>query len=137
MTSYISATLRTLIRQRAAFRCEYCLRGESDSTFPHQPDHIIAEKHGGATDADNLALACAVCNSLKGSDIASIDQESGNIVPLFHPRHEQWSEHFRVDDGRIVPLTSTGRVTECLLQFNRDDLVELRRRLIVQGRYPG
>jgi 5-methylcytosine-specific restriction endonuclease McrA len=26
----------------------------------HTIDHIIAEKHGGATTADNLALACTL-----------------------------------------------------------------------------
>ena len=38
--------------------------------------------------------------------------------------------------GRIIGLTPEGRVTVELLQFNRDDLVELRLMLIAKGRYP-
>jgi 5-methylcytosine-specific restriction endonuclease McrA len=39
----------------------------------HQVDHVIAEKHGGQTALDNLALSCTVRNRQKGSDISSID----------------------------------------------------------------
>jgi 5-methylcytosine-specific restriction endonuclease McrA len=43
----------------------------------HHIDHIIAEQHGGATIADNLALACLHCHRPKGPNIASIDVETG------------------------------------------------------------
>ncbi|MBX3436655.1 MAG: HNH endonuclease [Planctomycetaceae bacterium] len=46
---------------------------ERAAYFRHEPDHIIAEKHGGETTAENLALACFDCNWFKGSDIASLD----------------------------------------------------------------
>ena len=63
MTStYISAGLRQRVGRRAKDRCEYCLLAAQDSFFAHEPDHIIAEKHGGATTAENLALACFDCN---------------------------------------------------------------------------
>ena len=52
----ISADLRRLVRQRAALRCEYCLLAEEDAYFPHEPDHVIAVKHGGPTALANLAL---------------------------------------------------------------------------------
>ena len=55
---------------------------EEISFAKHQIDHVIAEKHGGETIAENLALSCAVCNKHKGSDIATIDGETGAIVPL-------------------------------------------------------
>jgi 5-methylcytosine-specific restriction endonuclease McrA len=38
----------------------------------HQPDHIIAVKHGGQTTLENLAYACYACNHQKGSDIAPL-----------------------------------------------------------------
>ena len=41
----------------------------------HEIDHVIAEKHGGQTDKDNLALACTLFNKYKGSDLAFIDPE--------------------------------------------------------------
>jgi hypothetical protein len=46
------------------------------------------------------------------------------------------SDHFQLIDGVIVGLTPEGRVTAQLLQFNREDLVELRLTLIAKGRYP-
>ena len=84
--SYIPTALRRKVRKRADNRCEYCLLAEGDAFFAHEVDHIIAEKHGGRTIADNLALACFDCNRFKGSDIASIDATSGEIIPLFNPR---------------------------------------------------
>lgn len=55
---------------------------------------------------------------------------------MFHPRREQWNDHFRVVDGVIEALTPTGRVTTELLPFNRLDAIDRRRFLIKQGRYP-
>jgi hypothetical protein len=71
--SRISAALRREVRERARECCEYCLLTESQAFFPHEPDHLIARKHGGKTVAENLALACFDCNRFKGADIASID----------------------------------------------------------------
>jgi hypothetical protein len=59
MTSYISSDLRRLVIERAAGRCEYCRIRESDTFYGCQIDHIIAEKHHGATIESNLALTCA------------------------------------------------------------------------------
>ncbi len=59
----------------------------------HTIDHVIAEKHGVATTEDNLALACVLCNSRKGSDLASIDEQTGAVEPLFHPLQDRWTDH--------------------------------------------
>jgi 5-methylcytosine-specific restriction endonuclease McrA len=66
----ISPKLRRDVRERADGCCEYCLLPEDQAFFPHEPDHIIAAKHGGETNAEDLALACFDCNRFKGSDIA-------------------------------------------------------------------
>ena len=94
--SYIRAALRRQVRERADSCCEYCLLAEADAFFPHEPDHIIAVKHGGANALNNLCWACFDCNRFKGSDIASHDAISGELVPLFNPRTHIWSEHFQV-----------------------------------------
>ena len=53
--------LRRQVQERAQGRCEYCLIHESDMYYPHEADHVIAEKHGGPTSLDNLhGLACTV-----------------------------------------------------------------------------
>ncbi len=135
--THIPDHLRRLVMMRAASRCEYCHLHEDNTYFSHEIDHIYAEKHGGATIAENLCLACADCNRYKGSDLASIDPDTGLIVPLFHPRQNQWSDHFILHNtGVIEPLTSTGRVTTRLLKINRLDLIAERARLLVLERYP-
>jgi hypothetical protein len=84
----------------------------------HEIDHVIAEKHGGETHFDNLALCCTLCNRRKGSGLASVDPQTREIVLLFHPRKDQWEDHFRFDYPRIEPLTAIGRATARLLGFN-------------------
>src|SRR5215207_10403939 len=102
----ISAALRREVRERARKCCEYCLVAESQAFFPHEPDHLIALKHGGETHSRNMALACFDCNRFKGSDIASVDQLTGELVALFNPRTQSWTEHFSLNSGRIIPLTA-------------------------------
>jgi hypothetical protein len=109
---------------------------DEDARLPHEPDHVVARKHRGETVASNLVWACFGCNRHKGSDLASVDIETGQVVRLFNPRTDPWSEHFRLEGPRIVPLTATGRVTEYLLQLNQPRRVLIRESLIAAGRYP-
>ena len=132
----ILAALRREVRERAEERCEYCLLSESQAVLPHEPDHLIALKHGGQTTSENLALACFECNRFKGSDIASIDTVTGELVSLFNPRTQRWFEHFRLNGAQIIPLTPVGRVTVILLRLNLPSRVEVRRHLVAQARYP-
>ena len=136
MTTYIPDVLRREVTERAGQHCEYCRVHQQDRLFAHEIDHIIAEKHGGQTESDNLSLACAECNRYKGSDLCSLDTQTKTIVPLFHPRRDRWTDHFRAVDGIIEPLTPSARVTVRLLQFNRLDTVDRRRLLMKLGRYP-
>ena len=131
----IPRTLRGEVRERAKGCCEYCLLPEGQAFFPHEPDHIIALKHGGQSTADNLALACFDCNRFKGSDIASIDPQSGDLAPIFNPRTQEWSEHFSIVGGRINARTSTGRVTDLVMKLNLPSRVEVREILFRIGRY--
>jgi HNH endonuclease len=132
----ILASLRREVRERAGERCEYCLLAESQAVVPHEPDHLIALKHGGRTTSANLALACYECNRFKGADIASIDYLTRKLVPLFNPRTQRWSAHFRLIGGQIIPLTPSGRVTEQLLRFNLPDRIAVREELAAVGLYP-
>ena len=132
----ISAALRREVRERARERCEYCLLAESQAFFPHEPDHLIARKHDGETVSANLALACFDCNRFKGPNIASLDPVTGELVPLFNPRTQKWTEHFQLSGGRIVPLTPVGRVTESMLRLNVPVRVEARERWNALGLYP-
>ena len=129
MTTPISADLRRIVITRANHRCEYCAK-PAIGFFPHEVDHIIAEKHGGETTLDNLALACFECNRYKGSDIASIDPQTRKLTYFYNPRAERWEEHFRFENGIIVPLTAEGRVTVKLLRLN--DATRIQERLALK-----
>ncbi|MDB9493077.1 HNH endonuclease signature motif containing protein [Spirulina major CS-329] len=124
--SYIPAALRRLVVERANNRCEYCQLPDNVGFYPHELDHAIAQKHQGKTEADNLVLACWRCNRHKGSDLGSFDPETGAFSFLFNPRTQQWSEHFRSEQGEIKGLTPAGRTTERLLQFNLPERVKER-----------
>ena len=129
-STYIPVAVRQLVYGRANAHCEYCLIPEDVAFAPHEIDHIIAEKHGGPTEDNNLALSCTLCNKYKGSDIASVDPYTETIVPLYHPRQNQWFEHFRLNGAEFV----IGRVTIQLLQLNHPNRIEERKLLIMAGR---
>jgi len=49
-------------------RCVYCLKDllSSFEEFSQaQEDHLVPKRHGGLDIADNIVIACAVCNALK------------------------------------------------------------------------
>ena len=119
MSTRVPVRLRRELRERAHERCEYCLTHERDAVFAHEPDHVLPKRHGGETTLLNLAWSCFDCNRLKSCNLSSIDVETGRIVRLFNPRLDEWHKHFRLRQGRIIPLTAIGRATEYLLQFNR------------------
>lgn len=127
--TYISAALRRLVEERASYRCEYCLLPTSVAFFPHEVDHAIAKKHGGVTNADNLAFACWRCNRHKGTDLGSFDPQTGAFSFLFNPRTQQWEQHFLLENFLIVGLTPEGRTTASLLQLNSDERIAERQRL--------
>ena len=137
-STYISADRRRLVIARAEGICEYCLIHEQDTFFGCEVDHIISEKHGGATEADNLALACVVCNRRKGSDIGSVTPGSAHLVRFFNPRLDRWAEHFTLaENGLLIqPRSEVGVVTERILGFNSSERRLEREALQAVGRYP-
>ncbi len=135
-STYISNELRNLVIQRASGCCEYCRLPQSVSIYTHEVDHIIAEKHSGETIADNLALSCLSCNRYKGSDFATIDPISKEIVPLFNPRRHVWNEHFEIQNAQIEGKTQIGIATARLLKFNLPSRILERQVLIDNKLYP-
>ena len=134
--TFVPATLRRQVIARAGNCCEYCLLNADDAWFPHEPDHIMSEKHGGPTTSENLALSCFDCIRYKGSDIASRDPETNELVPLFDPRRDQWADHFVIEGGTILALTPIARATARLLRLNLPERTEVRETLRRSGRYP-
>ena len=134
--AYISSELRQKVIERAESRCEYCRFPLAASLLNFEMEHIIAEKHGGSSEEDNLALACPHCNRFKGSDLGSLDSETGILTPFFNPRTQSWGEHFQLDGAMIVPLSAEGRVTVKILQLNYPERLLERERLIKVNQYP-
>ena len=81
-------------------------------------------------------LACPYCNRYKGTDLGSLDAETGALTPFFNPRIDDWQEHFGLDGATIIPQTAVGRVTVSILQLNHPDRVLERESLIRIARYP-
>ena len=127
--TYIPVALRRLVMERANNHCEYCLIPATLSFFPHEIDHVIAEKHGGQTNMENLALTCWRCNRHKGSDLGSFDPQTEDFYFLFNPRIQIWTEHFIENKNYIEGLTPEGRTTVKLLQFNTEERLAERQRL--------
>jgi len=136
MSHLITYSLRQYVIERAARCCEFCLISQDDVPQQHEIDHLLARKHGGQSVAENLALTCFPCNRYKGADITAIDPDTQNIVPLFNPRVQVWSDHFALVGAKIVGRTPIGRATVALLRFNLPVRVDHRRLLIQKGRYP-
>src|SRR4051812_20614771 len=106
MATDISRDGRRSVIERAQGRCEYCQKSDDHKINPyrHEIDHVIAEKHGGSTELSNLAYACFQCNRYKGTDIASLDPQTGEVTRLFNPRTQEWADHFALtEDGQILP----------------------------------
>lgn len=136
MTSYVSAHMRREVESRANNLCEYCLIHEDDTYLGCQVDHVIAEKHGGATEADNLSYACTFCNRAKGTDIGSIISGSKIFTRFYHPRTDHWADHFVLNGALIEARTPVGEATATILRFNEEERVLERQSLINIGRYP-
>jgi hypothetical protein len=136
MSSWVPEKLQRHVAGRAGTSCEYCLIHENDTHLGCEVDHIVSEKHGGQTVPENLAYACFYCNRHKGSDVASIDSLSGEVVRLFNPRKDKWSEHFRLQGGRIEWKGPIGEATARLLGFNLLERILERELLRVEGKYP-
>ena len=115
---------------------EYCLIHEDDTYLGCQVDHIIAEKHGGPTETENLSYACTFCNRAKGTDIGSIAHSTDEFSQFFNPRTDRWMDHFRVRGVLIEPRTSVGEATVRILSFNDSERIIEREILQGAGRYP-
>lgn len=131
-------SLQQQVRQRAEGICEYCRVPEEFDPLPFHIDHIIARKHGGPSEADNLALTCFACNNHKQSDIAGIDPEgeTNAIVRLFHPRKDAWNDHFAWNGAELRGRTPIGRVTIYVLGMNLPHRVTFRQFLIDESVLP-
>jgi hypothetical protein len=129
---------RQIVIERAHGCCEYCLSQARFATQAFSIEHILPLDSGGTNDLENLALACQGCNNHKYNKIEGYDPVSHQRVPLYHPRKQQWRDHFawNQDYTLIIGLTPTGRATVVTLQVNRKGVVNLRQVLYAAKKHP-
>ncbi len=134
----LTPELRQRVAERAHGCCEYCWSQVRYATQTFSVEHILARARGGMTVLDNLALACQGCNNHKYDKTEAVDPASGQQVPRYHPRRDQWDEHFAWSDDftLIIGLTPPGRATVATLLLNREGVVNLRHVLYERGEHP-
>jgi 5-methylcytosine-specific restriction endonuclease McrA len=70
----MKSSVKARVRRRAQGCCEYCRLHQEFDSLPHHIDHIIARKHQGTDEEENLCLACANCSLAKGSGMFPRDE---------------------------------------------------------------
>jgi len=134
--SDIPPALRRQVVARAGSRCEYCRLPTVGQAGPFPIDHVDPQSAGGLTVLANLALSCPRCNGHKWAHRDGRDPVTGATVPLFNPRTQRWSEHFRWsehDPVFIEGVTACGRATVARLQMNAPEVLDARRWLRRHG----
>jgi 5-methylcytosine-specific restriction endonuclease McrA len=145
--------VRMVVQARARDACEYCLM---PALTQFHVDHIIPRRRWRAylqgalltkpspLDAeldhlDNFAWCCPYCNTSKG------DRVSGRVgqrtYPLFHPRRDQWNDHFMLTSGHFLirGVTDIGRATVHTLAFNssrQNGPLVVRHHALMRGIFP-
>jgi 5-methylcytosine-specific restriction endonuclease McrA len=123
----MSPATRSLVRERAGHRCEYCHLHQEDSPLAAlHIEHIRPLKHGGSDNETNLCLACIDCNLHKGPNLSGIDPLTEEVTTLFDPRKQEWNAHFSWDGIHLIGKTAVGRTTIRVLCMNSDEQLELR-----------
>jgi hypothetical protein len=123
-----SAEVMRLVEERANGRCEYCRMHQALQGATFHVEHVRPRSRGGSSDIDNLAWCCPGCNLHKADRVEAHDPETGADVPLFHPRLDDWPEHFLWQGRLLIGRTPTGRATIAALDLNH-----ARRELIRQA----
>ena len=123
---------------RAGHRCEYCQAPEVVFNFPFEVEHIIALVHNGANAEYNWALACRACNLRKGIYSSHIDPLTQATVRLYHPRQDNWEQHFSIDveTGEFQGSTAIGRATIARLDMNHPTQLFARQLWMRLGLFP-
>jgi hypothetical protein len=134
----LRAEQKAKVKRAAQNCCEYCGTQEAYSPDTFSIEHIQPITKGGTNDFENLANACQGCNSRKYTHTNAIDPLTGELVPLYHPRLDLWTDHFawNEDYTQMIGLSPTGRATIEALSLNRNGVVNLRRVLRKLGLHP-
>ena len=136
--SKLNQALDEKIRERANYRCEYCLNPQTLIPSKLEIEHVHPESLGGETVEENLCLACRECNGHKAVKIEAADPWTRKVVNLFNPRHQSWDEHFEFsqENIEIVGITACGRATVEALRMNSIYQRTTRKMWVKAGLFP-
>ncbi len=136
--AYIPVELRRQVSEAACYRCGYCLTAQRIIGMPLHFEHLFPLALGGKTAAENLWLACPLCNGYKGIQTQALDPVTEANVPLFNPRLQTWHEHFEwsEDATQVIGKTAVGRATVLALRLNNEYVVPARRVWVAAGWHP-
>lgn len=121
-----SREIERQVAERAAGRCEYCRMRQSLQGATLHVEHIVPRSQGGGTTPGNLAWAGPRCNLQKADRVESPDPSTGSPTRLFHPRLNDWSEHFSWEGFELLGLTAIGRATIAALDLNHARRIRIR-----------
>lgn len=136
---YLPVELVQRVRSDALERCGYCLCPQTLVMARLWIEHLTPRAKGGSDEESNLWLSCPICNGHKADKTHEVDPETGQTVPLFNPRTQNWFEHFRwsADGLRVIGLTPLGRATVAALHLSDDPVaLTVRSYWVTTGWHP-
>lgn len=138
MPKKITKKIHEKVGKRAKGYCEYCKCLNEFASDSFETEHIIPRVLGGSDNLDNLAKSCGYCNGAKHTAIKALDPKTNQIVRLFHPRKDSWSDHFEwsADFLTMIGKTAIGRATIIRLNTNRIQRINLRKVTLGYGHPP-
>jgi hypothetical protein len=130
--SAIPRAIRDQVFKRDLGACQYCRLVQIGQSSVFHINHIIPKSKGGLTVESNLALQCPYCSLSKSNRLVFTDPHSNELVTLFHPLQQRWSEHFAIEENGVCRgLSAVGRATVEALRMN-DPLPRVARALQIR-----
>lgn len=130
--------LYDLVAEDARLQYGYCRCPQRVLPYRLEVEHLLPISLRGTDERDNLRLSCHRCNKLRSNRTRVMDPLTGEDVPIFNPRRDDWNEHFAWELGGvlIVGLTTCGRGTVAALELNDRYDLSARAVWVIAGAYP-
>jgi hypothetical protein len=127
-----------LVARDADYQCGYCRAPQAALPYRLEIEHLLPSSLGGTNERGNLWLSCHKCNKLRSNRLQVVDPLTQQVVAIFNPRIDNWSDNF-VWEGQgvyIVGRTPVGRATVAALRLNDGYHAAARSIWMVAGIYP-
>jgi hypothetical protein len=116
------------VRARAQNRCECA--GFHFRTTGFRSISITSSRGSTAEAQKPITWLSVAFTATATRVLISHDTKTGDVVRLFHPRKDVWSEHFQLDGAVVAGMTAIGRATVHLLAMNEPEFLAARQALI-------